>query len=211
MRLGSTIIVRACTEIRERARAEAGTDDYDLFALAGRVDLHATASISTRIPAYPTGAAVCEVEIDPATGEVTPVRYTQIDDAGQVINPLVVHGQTQGGIAQGLGQAFYEEMVFDPLTGQVLSGSFMGYAVPRAHDLPPMAIELAEDPTAGNPLRIKGGGEAGVTAAPAAAVNAVIDALGLPDVEHIDTPLTAPKLWNILHAHGLTAPSNGSP
>jgi aerobic carbon-monoxide dehydrogenase large subunit len=211
MRLGSTIIVRACAEIRERARAEAGSDDYDLFEIAARVDLRATASISTRIPAYPTGAAVCEVEIDPATGEVTPLRYTQIDDCGQAINPLVLHGQTHGGIAQGLGQAFFEEMVFDPQTGQVLSGSFMGYALPRAHDIPPMAIELAEDPTSGNPLRIKGGGEAGVTAAPAAAVNAVIDALGLPDVEHIDTPLTAPKLWNILHAHGMTTLPNGSP
>jgi carbon-monoxide dehydrogenase large subunit len=210
MRLGSAIIVRACAEIRERARAAAGNDGYDLFAVAAQVDLQATASVSTRIPAYPTGAAVCEVEIDPATGAVTPLRYTQVDDAGQVINPLVVHGQTQGGIAQGLGQAFTEGMVFDPLTGQVLSGSFMGYAVPRAHDLPPMEIELAEDPTAGNALRIKGGGEAGVTAAPAAAVNAVIDALGLADVDHVDTPLTAPKLWDILHAHGLTTLLDGS-
>jgi carbon-monoxide dehydrogenase large subunit len=154
---------------------------------------------------------VCEVEIDPATGAVTPLRYTQIDDAGQVINPLLVHGQTQGGIAQGLGQAFTEEMVFDPLTGQMLSGSFMGYALPHADDMPPMAIELVEDPTSGNALRIKGGGEAGVTAAPAAAVNAVIDALGIAGVDHIDTPLTAPKLWNILHAHGLTALPHRSP
>jgi aerobic carbon-monoxide dehydrogenase large subunit len=211
MRLGSTIIARACADIRERARAAAGSDEYDLFELAARVDLQASASVSKRIPAYPTGSAVCEVEIDPATGAVTPLRYTQIDDAGQVINPLLVHGQTQGGIAQGLGQAFSEEMVFDPGTGQVLSGSFMGYAVPHAHDMPPMAIELVEDPTAGNALRIKGGGEAGVTAAPAAAVNAVIDALGLAGVDHIDTPLTAPKLWNILHAHGLTTLPNGSP
>ncbi len=210
MRLGSTIIARACADIRERARAAAGNDEYDLFEIAARVDLLATASVSKRIPAYPTGAAVCEVEIDPATGTVTPLRYTQIDDAGQAINPLLVHGQTQGGIAQGLGQAFSEEMVFDPLTGQVLSGSFMGYAVPHAHDMPPMAIELVEDPTAGNALRIKGGGEAGVTAAPAAAVNAVIDALGLAGVDHIDTPLTAPKLWNILHAHGLTKRPHGS-
>jgi carbon-monoxide dehydrogenase large subunit len=211
MRLGGTIIARACAEIRERARAAARSDDYDLFEMAARVDLLATASVSKRIPAYPTGSAVCEVEIDPATGAVTPLRYTQIDDAGQVINPLLVHGQTQGGIAQGLGQAFTEEMVFDPLTGQMLSGSFMGYALPHADDMPPMAIELVEDPTSGNALRIKGGGEAGVTAAPAAAVNAVIDALGIAGVDHIDTPLTAPKLWNILHAHGLTALPHRSP
>ncbi len=211
MRLGSTILVQACKEIRERARAAAGSDEYDLFEIAGRVDLHATASISTRIPAYPTGSAVCEVEIDPQTGVAKPVNFTQVDDAGQVINPLVVHGQTQGGIAQGLGQAFNEGMIFDEESGQVLSGSFMGYAVPRALDIPDMDIELAEDPTSGNALRIKGGGEAGVTAAPAAAVNAVVDALGLPDVEHIDTPMTAPKLWQILHAHGLTQPPKESP
>ena len=209
MRLGSTIIVRACAEIREQARVAAGTDDYDLFDVAAYADLAATAGISTRIPAYPTGAAVMEIEIDPATGEVTPLRYTQVDDVGQAINPLVVHGQTAGGIAQGLGQAFSEAMIFDPQTGQVLSGSFMGYAVPRAKDMPPMVIELVEDPTAGNALRIKGGGEAGVTPSPAAAVNAVIDALRHPAVEHIDTPVTAPKLWTIMRRHGITLPAEG--
>jgi aerobic carbon-monoxide dehydrogenase large subunit len=210
MRLGSTIIVRACTEIRAKARAEAGSDDYDLFDVAARIDLAARASISTRIPAYPTGAAVCELEIDPLTGAVTPLRYTQVDDVGQAINPLVVHGQTAGGIAQGFGQAFSEEMLFDPHTGQVLSGSFMGYAVPRAKDMPHMEIELTEDPTSGNDLRIKGGGEAGVTPSPAAAVNAVIDALRHPAIAHIDTPVTAPKLWSIMREHHVTVSPEGS-
>ena len=209
MRLGSTIIIRACNEIRAKARAAAGSDDYDLFDVAAHADLTATASISTRIPAYPTGAAVCELEIDPRTGAVTPLRYTQVDDVGQAINPLVVHGQTAGGIAQGLGQAFSEEMVFDPHTGQVLSGSFMGYAVPRAKDMPHMEIELVEDPTSGNDLRIKGGGEAGVTPSPAAAVNAVIDALRHPSIAHIDTPVTAPKLWTLMRKHNVFVPSEG--
>jgi len=201
MRLGSTIIAQACADLQRQAAAFAGRDDYDLFDVARKTELAAEASIHTRIPAYPTGAAVCEVEIDPQTGAVTPVRYTQVDDVGKAVNPLVVHGQTHGGIAQGLGQAFSETMLFDPQTGQVLSGSFMGYALPRATDLPPMTIELTEDPTSGNVLRIKGGGEGGVTPSPAVAVNAVIDALGLPDVEHIDTPLTAPKIWRILNEH----------
>lgn len=210
MRLGGTIIARACNEIREKARAAAGSAAYDLFAIAARTDLVATASIGTRIPAYPTGAAVCELEIDPQTGAVTPLRYAQVDDVGQAINPLVVHGQTAGGIAQGLGQAFSEEMVFDPHTGQVLSGSFMGYAVPRAKDMPQLEIELVEDPTSGNDLRIKGGGEAGVTPSPAAAVNAVIDALRHPAVAHIDTPVTAPKLWTILREHRISVSPEGS-
>ena len=130
-----------------------------------------------RIPAHPTGAAVCEVEIDPATGESTICAYAQVDDVGQAINPMIVEGQTHGGIAQGLGQAFFEGIGYDPESGALYGGSFMQYPVPRAHQLPALRVELAEDPTGSNPLRIKGGGEGGITPSPAAAINAVCDAL----------------------------------
>lgn len=198
MRLGSTLLVQACGEIMEKARAYTREESPDLFDVAARTKLSATADIHHRLPAYPTGAAVCEVEVDPDTGEVTPVAYAQVDDAGRAINPLILHGQTHGGIAQGLGQAFGEEIAFDRESGQLLSGSFMGYAVPRARHLPPMKIELTEDRTMGNVMNIKGGGEAGITPSPACGVGAVIDALRDYDIEHIEMPVTAAKVWRAM-------------
>ena len=124
--------------------------------------------------------------------------YAQVDDVGQAINPMIVEGQTHGGIAQGLGQALYEGVSYDPETGALYGGSFMQYAAPRAHQLPPFVVELVEDPTTGNPLRVKGGGEGGVTPSPAAAVNAVCDALRPYGVEHVDTPLYPAKLWELI-------------
>ncbi|HEY5348396.1 MAG TPA: xanthine dehydrogenase family protein molybdopterin-binding subunit [Candidatus Lustribacter sp.] len=197
MRLGSTLLVQACTEIMDAARAASGTSTPDLFALAATTPLSARADIHHRLPAYPTGAAVCEVEVDPATGQVELVAYAQVDDAGRAINPLILHGQAHGGIAQGLGQALGEAMVFDRETGQVLSGSFMGYAVPRARHMPPLKVELTEDRTLGNVLNVKGGGEGGIMPSPAAAVGAVIDALHEYEVEHIEQPVTAAKVWRV--------------
>jgi carbon-monoxide dehydrogenase large subunit len=162
--------------------------------------LAAEATFTGRMPAYPTGAAVCELEIDSQTGSVDICRYTSIDDAGQAINPLILHGQMHGGIAQGIGQALLEVVRYAPESGQMLSGSFMDYALPRAYLLPFFEVEEAEDPTPGNPLRVKGGGESGITPAPAAVINAVIDALSPFGIEHLDMPATAARIWAAMRA-----------
>ena len=129
----------------------------------GAKKLSGEASFTGRMPTHPTGAAICELEVDPETGAVEIVRYSSVDDVGQPINPLILHGQVHGGIAQGIGQALFEGAVHEPRTGQVLTGSFMDYALPRADTLPSFAVALAEDPTARHPLRVKGGGESGIT------------------------------------------------
>ena len=161
--------------------------------------LQASASFTGRIPAYPTGAAVCEVEIDPDTGLVEVTRYTSIDDAGQPINPLILHGQVHGGIVQGVGQALYEGVVYDAGSGQVATGSFMDYQVARAHNMPKFTVDLVEDPTLGNSLRVKGGGESGITPALATTINAVVDALSEFGVDHIDMPATPAKIWALVN------------
>jgi carbon-monoxide dehydrogenase large subunit len=165
-----------------------------------RAPLGAEATFTGRIPAYPTGAAVCEAEVDPDTGSVTICRYTSIDDGGQAINPLILHGQVHGGVAQGVGQALMEALIWEPGSGQMLSASFMDYAMPRADHFPHFEIELTEDPTHGNALRVKGGGEAGITPSPAALINAVVDALSGFGIEHIDMPATPQRLWQAIRA-----------
>jgi len=165
-----------------------------------RAPLGAEETFTGRIPAYPTGAAVCEVEVDPDTGAVELKRYTSIDDGGQAINPLILHGQVHGGVAQGVGQALLEALVWEPDSGQMLSASFMDYAMPRADHFPSMDIELTEDPYrgSGNVLRIKGGGEAGITPSPAALINAVVDALSGLGIEHIEMPAVPERLWRAI-------------
>jgi carbon-monoxide dehydrogenase large subunit len=158
-----------------------------------------------RIPAYPTGCAVCEVEVDPDTGEVALTRYASVDDAGRAINPLILHGQVHGGIVQGAGQVLMETTAHDG-AGQVLSGSFMDYSLPRAATMPSFSVELAEDPTAGNPLKVKGGGEAGITPALAVISNAIVDALSVYGIEHVEMPATAPSVWAAIRAAKRTAP-----
>src|SRR5207302_7816434 len=160
-----------------------------------RGPLAAEASFTGRIPAYPTGAAVCEAEVDPQTGAIEIRRYTSIDDGGQPINPLILHGQVHGGVAQGLGQAMMEAAAYEAGSGQLLSASFLDYAMPRADHLPHLDVELTEDPTKGNALRVKGGGEAGITPSSAALINAVIDALADLGIEHIDMPATPQRIW----------------
>jgi carbon-monoxide dehydrogenase large subunit len=152
-----------------------------------------------RIPAYPTGCAVAEVEIDAATGTVALTRYSSVDDAGRAINPLVLHGQVHGGIVQGAGQALMETTAHDA-AGHVLAGSFMDYAIPRADMMPSMTVELAEDPTSGNPLKVKGGGEAGITPALAVISNAIVDALSVYGIEHIEMPATSANVWAAIRA-----------
>jgi len=183
-----------------------------LFEIASAIDglkdlpeelrgpLAAEATFTGRIPAYPTGAAVCEVEIDPDTGTIGICRYSSVDDGGQAINPLIVHGQVHGGVAQGVGQAMLETCAYEPASGQLLSASFLDYAMPRADQFPSFSVELAEDPTKGNVLRVKGGGEAGITASPAALINAVVDALGGFGVDHLDMPATAERVWAAMRA-----------
>ena len=137
------------------------------------------------------------------TGTVDIRRYTSIDDGGQAINPLYLHGQVHGGVAHGVGQAMLEALIWEPGSGQMLSASFMDYAMPRADHFPRyLDIDLTEDPYQGkgNELRVKGGGEAGITPSPAAFINAVIDAVSEAGIEHIDMPATPQRLWAAIRA-----------
>jgi carbon-monoxide dehydrogenase large subunit len=146
---------------------------------------------------YPSGAYGCEVEVDADTGQVTICAFSAADDFGNIVNPMIVEGQVQGGLAQGIGQALMENCAYDE-NGQLLSGSFMDYAMPRATDLPMFNVDHScVTPCTHNPLGVKGCGEAGAIGSPPAVVNAVIDALtrGGHDVKHIDMPLTPSRVW----------------
>src|SRR5579883_177267 len=149
---------------------------------------------------FPNGCHIAEVEIDPETGTVAIARYTIVDDFGRTINPLMLEGQVHGGVAQGIGQALLEQAVYDPDSGQLLTGSFMDYAMPRAGDLPTFAVSTHNVPTTANPLGVKGAGEAGAVGAPPAIVNAIVDALDHKiGVRHIDMPATPHRIWSALH------------
>jgi carbon-monoxide dehydrogenase large subunit len=149
-------------------------------------------------PVFPNGCAVCEVEVDPATGNVEITRYACVDDVGRCINPLIVHGQTHGGIAQGVGQAMWERCYMDPGSGHPLAGSFMDYGMPRADLLPAFATEIAEILSPTNPLGIKAGGEGGTTPAPAVVINAIIDALRPYGIRDITMPATPFAIWRAI-------------
>jgi len=149
-------------------------------------------------PVFPNGTAICEVEIDPDTGDITITRYASIDDVGRCINPLIVHGQTHGAIAQGVGQALWEQIYLDPDSGQPLTGSFMDYGMPRADVLPSFRTEIAEVLSPTNPLGIKAGGEGGTTAAPAVMLSAILDALGEVGVRDLSMPVTPDKVWQAI-------------
>jgi aerobic carbon-monoxide dehydrogenase large subunit len=147
---------------------------------------------------FPNGCHSAEIEIDPETGAVTLERYVAIDDYGRLINPMLTIGQVQGGVAQGIGQALLEYTVYQERSGQLLSASFLDYALPRADDLPPLDITLAELPTAVNPLGVKGAGQAGCMAAPQTIINAIIDALAPLGIVHIDMPATPERIWRAI-------------
>jgi carbon-monoxide dehydrogenase large subunit len=149
---------------------------------------------------FPNGCHIAEVEIDPETGIVTLERYTAVDDYGRLINPLLTRGQVHGGVAQGIGQALFEDTIYDSGSGQLLSGSLMDYALPRADDLPPFDVSLAELPTSANPLGVKGSGQAGCIAAPQTIINAILDALAPLGIDHIDMPATSERVWRAIHA-----------
>jgi carbon-monoxide dehydrogenase large subunit len=168
--------------------------------------LEASASYNPEAPNFPNGCHACEVEVDPQTGQVHVDRYTVVDDLGRVINPMICEGQVHGGVAQGLGQALLEEVVYDRESGQLLTGSFADYCMPRADDVPLMATGFAEIPSTTNPLGIKGVGEAGAVGAPPALINAVLDALRPQGVQHIDMPATPRRVWEAL-AQATRSPS----
>src|SRR5581483_9470180 len=147
---------------------------------------------------FPFGTHICVVEVDRETGDVKIVRYVAVDDCGNQINPLIVQGQVHGGIAQGLAQALYEEVVYDE-NGQLLTGELMDYAVPKAHQLPHYELDHTVTPTSVNPLGAKGVGEAGTIGSTPAVANAVIDALAPFGVQHVDLPLRPEKLWRLMN------------
>lgn len=190
----------------------AGTDlSVDLFTLAGhqpdrQIFVDSTSTVSG--PTWPNGCHITEVEIDPPTGEVSVLRYASVNDVGRVVNPLIVRGQLEGGAVQGIGQALYEQVVYDPQTGQPLTGSLMDYAAPRAETLASMfRMEMDEStPCKNNPLGVKGVGELGTIGATPAIVNAVADALarnGMADrTPHLDMPLTPARVWQLMASAG---------
>jgi len=150
-------------------------------------------------PTFPNGCHACELEIDPDTGEVFIERYAVVDDVGRVINPMICHGQIEGALAQGIGQALMENIAFDRDSGQMLSASFMDYAMPRAADLPlHYELDFIDVPAKTNPLGVKGVGEAGCVGAPPAVINAILDALRPLGVQHLDMPATPHRIWQAL-------------
>jgi carbon-monoxide dehydrogenase large subunit len=213
MRMGAVVIDAACKQIIEKGRRLAsekleasaadiefargrftvkGTDRsvalFDLAPLAGEHDN------TDAVPSYAFGCAVCEVEIDPETGVVEVARYTSVDDVGRAVNPLIIHGQTHGGIVAGVGQALMERIVYDA-DGQLQTASFMDYAMPRAGEFPFFVTEISEVPAASHPLGMRGGGEGGTTPSLATVANAVCDAL---DIDHIELPATPERVWRAL-------------
>jgi carbon-monoxide dehydrogenase large subunit len=183
---GVDILTLAATQRRKAAAGEPATI-LDTAEVAN-IDFHT----------FPNGCHLAEVEVDPETGVVSVVRYAVFDDVGKAVNPMIVCGQVQGGVAQGTGQALFERTSYDASSGQLLSGSFMDYALPRADDLPEIYVELVEIPCTTNPLGVKGAGEAGAVGSPPAVINALLDALRSDGVTHIDMPATPETVWKAM-------------
>jgi len=221
--VGGMAVAEASLKIQEKAKAKAaeileaaapdivfsdgtfsivGTDRSVTFAEVAAKSAEETAfeeagEFAPPEATFPNGAHIVEVEIDRDTGEVEITRYTVVDDFGKVMNPLMVAGQVHGGVAQGIGQALLEHTVFDE-DGQLVTGSFMDYTMPRADNLPFLTFKYNEVPCRTNPLGIKGAGEAGAIGAPPAIINAIVDALAPFGVEHVDMPATAEKIWRLI-------------
>jgi carbon-monoxide dehydrogenase large subunit len=229
MRMAGTVIVKAADALIAKGRRiaahtlEAAETDIEFaggrFVVAGtdraltifevaraetpdgsEPGLSAVEDNEMHTPVFPNGCHVCEVEVDPETGAVDIVRYAAVDDVGRAINPLIVDGQTHGGIVQGVGEAMWEQCVFDPESGQPLAGSFMDYGMPRADHFPSFATALNEVPSPTNPLGVKAGGEGGTTPAPGVIVNAVVDALRTLGVDDLSMPLTPHSVWRAIRA-----------
>jgi len=222
MRMGAVVMAKASDEIVEKGKGiaagllEAAASDIEfargrftvkgtdrsvgLFEAAAAAPLAGAHDETTPLPSYPYGCAVCEVEVDPETGVVEIVRHSSVDDCGRAVNPMILHGQTHGGIAAGVGQALWESCHYEPETGQLLSASFMDYVLPRADQLPAFATEISEVPSTTHPLGMRGGGEGGTTPALAAVANAIVDALAHLGVEHIELPATPERVWRAIRA-----------
>lgn len=189
-------------ELRDGGIGVAGSNRFvtlmDLARQVGGEGISASGRFKPPAGTFPNGCHVCEVEVDPETGAVTVVRYTIVDDFGVVLNPLLLEGQVHGGAAQGIGQALMERVVYEPDSGQLLSGTLMDYGVPRAADLPAFAFDTNNIPCRTNPLGVKGAGEAGSIGAPPAVINAVVDALAGLGVRHIDMPATPQRVWQAI-------------
>jgi carbon-monoxide dehydrogenase large subunit len=191
----------ADVEYRDGRYWIAGTDrGVSLFEVAAKArGLEATHTRAPEKYTYPNGCHVVEVEIDPETGATRIERYTIVDDFGRAINPLLLAGQVHGGTVQGVGQALLEHGYYDPETSQLVAGSFMDYAMPRADDLPPFDCGFHHTLCAANPLGVKGAGEAGAVGAPAAVISAVVDALhARTGLKHLDMPATREKVWRAI-------------
>jgi len=178
-----------------------GTDrSVELTTLAeqnpGKLDTAEIAKLEAGT--YPNGCHIAEVEVDPETGVTTILRYIVVDDVGFAVNPMIVRGQVHGGVAQGFGQAVLERTVYDSESGQLSSGSFMDYALPRADDLPDIEVDFIEIPCTTNPLAVKGAGEAGAVGSPPAVINAIVDALRPAGVQTIDMPATPERVWDAI-------------
>jgi carbon-monoxide dehydrogenase large subunit len=159
--------------------------------------LFATAVYNAPVNNYPNGCHICELEIDKDTGVVEIVRYSVVDDVGTVLNPMLLHGQIHGGVAQGAGQVLMEDIHFDT-SGQLVTASFMDYAMPHAHNLSNIEVESNPVPTKTNPLGTKGAGEAGNVGALPAVANALVDALSEFGVKHIEMPATPERIWRAM-------------
>jgi carbon-monoxide dehydrogenase large subunit len=188
-------------EIADGAVRVAGTDRAISFPdLAGRPDaddkLTTSDAFTPPAPTYPNGTHLVEVEIDEETGEVSIVNYVVVDDFGVTLNPLLLAGQVHGGAVQGLGQALMEETIYDADSGQLVTATFMDYAMPRAGNMPPFTFETRNVPCKNNPLGFKGAGEAGAIGSCPAMMNAILDALWRAyNVRDLDMPATAPRIW----------------
>ena len=190
------------------AETEAEIDIFAVARAAGRENVpeHLRGPLSAehdevfKLGGFPYGCHVCEVEIDPETGQTDIVCYAAVDDVGRAINPLIVEGQTHGGIAQGVGQALWEHCVYQTRSGQLLSASFMDYAIPIARNLPSFITALSEVRSPGNPLGVRAGGEGGTTPSLAVVINAIVDALSEFGIRHVEMPATPERVWRAIQA-----------
>jgi carbon-monoxide dehydrogenase large subunit len=197
-------------EYRDGAFRVVGTDrsigifDVARAAAAGKVPASLGTTLGAAIMhenpafAFANGCEVCELEVDPETGAVEILALTMVDDSGRSVNPMIVHGQQHGAVAQGIGQALLERCVYDPASGQLLSGSFLDYAIPRADDLPSISVTSRDVPSPTNALGVKGAGEGGTVGAPGAVIHAILDALAPLGVTHIDMPATPERVWQAI-------------
>ena len=164
--------------------------------------LYENATFKGERDTYPNGCHICEAEIDPETGDVTVDRYFVVDDVGTVMNPIGLKGQIHGGVAQGIGQILCEQVVWDRESGQLLTASFLDYAMPHAQMIPNMEVKSNPVPTKYNPLGAKGAGEAGTVGAMPVVMNAIMDALAPLGVKDVDMPATAQNVWRAIEAAG---------